>query len=128
MFKSTSRPSSKIGSSVPSFDDPFFQKEGELVPLKKSSIEQEDSTKLQKPYKRKRFGWAFMVASTMLGVGLTASTSIPVFVLGGIGLGFLFFVHPIHDRVVDLLGGKAYREQEKLLEQENIQEDQKYLP
>lgn len=99
------------------FEDPFFYKEEDQYPVvsqRPTELVQPES--VEKKTKTKRFGWAFFLAFTMMGIGITASTEIPMGVLGGMGIGFLFFVHPIHDRVISMLSGKK------------SQEDQQYLP
>ena len=51
--------------------------------------------------KEKNYGWAFFVASIMVGLGFTATFDIPAFLFGGLALGFLFFVVPIYQKVME---------------------------
>ncbi len=53
--------------------------------------------------RKNKFGWAFFVCSIMMGVALTATMETPFFILAGIGLGFLFFVDPIYNKVMDFI-------------------------
>lgn len=54
------------------------------------------------PRSKKKYHWAFFLCTMFIGIGITATlpSSPPIGVLGGIGLGFLFFVDPIHDKVI----------------------------
>lgn len=53
--------------------------------------------------RKNKFGWAFFVCSVMMGVALTATLETPFFILAGIGLGFLFFVDPIYNKVMEFI-------------------------
>lgn len=54
------------------------------------------------PKKKNEYGWAFFLCSLFVGVGLflASSSLLPLFL--GLGFGFLFFVDPIYQRVIDL--------------------------
>lgn len=58
-----------------------------------------------KPEKKRNYGWAFFLASMFVGLGLSFTAPfwhhgppVPLFI--GIGIGFLFFVKPIHDKII----------------------------
>ena len=53
------------------------------------------------PRRKKKYNWAFFLCSLFLGIAITATLETPIGVLGGIGLGFLFFVDPIYDKLMD---------------------------
>ena len=57
--------------------------------------------------KKKKHNWAFFLASLFIGLGITATTEGPMGLFGGLGIGFLFFVDPIYDRVMRIVSGKA---------------------
>lgn len=63
----------------------------------------------QKPYKEskkknteeKNYGWAFFLCSLFIGAGLSGTFDSPFFATAGLGIGFLFFVKPIYEKVMD---------------------------
>ncbi|MFK7972033.1 MAG: hypothetical protein AB8F95_16820 [Bacteroidia bacterium] len=55
-----------------------------------------------KPARKNKHGWAFFLCSLFIGLGITATTEAPIGLFGGLGVGFLFFVDPIYQRVMDL--------------------------
>lgn len=57
--------------------------------------------KKAKKVRKNKFGWAFFLCSMMMGVALTATLETPFFILAGLGVGFLFFVDPIYNKVMD---------------------------
>ena len=59
-----------------------------------------------KPKKEKNYGWAFFLCSLFLGLGGTATTENPMFLFGGLGIGFLFFVEPIYKKVINIFKDK----------------------
>lgn len=61
---------------------------------------------VQPGVKKKKYNWAFFLASMFIGLGITATTGGPFGLFGGLGVGFLFFVDPIYDRVMRIVKGK----------------------
>lgn len=53
--------------------------------------------------KERRFGWAFFLASMFIGLGVTTVSSEPIALFLGMGIGFLFFVDPIYDKMMDII-------------------------
>ncbi|MEL6675099.1 MAG: hypothetical protein AAFR61_23020 [Bacteroidota bacterium] len=51
--------------------------------------------------RKNKYGWAFFVSSMFIGVGLTASMGHPLPLFLGMGVGFLFFVDPIYEKVME---------------------------
>ncbi|MCB9232285.1 MAG: hypothetical protein H6581_11510 [Bacteroidia bacterium] len=103
-----------LKTSHANLDDPFFYQGEENVP----QVYQQETQISETPVKDKpvkRHSWAFFLASMFLGVGVTATTEVPLGVFVGMGLGFLFFVPTIYDRVLGIIGGKKYREEQKYL-------------
>gem|GEM_PF-2180093 len=49
-----------------------------------------------------KYGWAFFLASMFIGLGMTATFDHPFFLFGGMGLGFLFFVDPFYNKVMEI--------------------------
>lgn len=60
-----------------------------------------ESQTVQKPEKEKKYNWAFFCASMFMGIALGEMMNVDSFVLFGIGGGFLFFVDPIYQKVMD---------------------------
>ncbi|MEM6806713.1 MAG: hypothetical protein AAF696_35255 [Bacteroidota bacterium] len=58
------------------------------------------ATKVKKVRKNK-FGWAFFLCSMFLGIALTATLETPFYIMAGMGVGFLFFVDPIYEKVME---------------------------
>jgi hypothetical protein len=56
-----------------------------------------------KEKKKNKYGWAFFLCSLFIGLGITATFDAPMGLFAGLGIGFLFFVDPIYDRVMDAL-------------------------
>lgn len=56
-----------------------------------------------KTERKNKFGWAFFLASLFLGLGITATLETPMGLFAGLGIGFLFFVDPIYNKVMDWL-------------------------
>ncbi|MDX2283196.1 MAG: hypothetical protein NW241_03505 [Bacteroidia bacterium] len=54
-----------------------------------------------KQEERPNYGWAFFLATMFSGIAVTATFDTPAGVLLGMGLGFLFFVDPIYQKVMD---------------------------
>lgn len=59
------------------------------------------SQTVQKPEKEKKYNWAFFCASMFMGIALGEMMNVDSFVLFGMGIGFLFFVDPIYQKVMD---------------------------
>lgn len=53
--------------------------------------------------KEKKYHWAFFLCMLFLGVGVTATTDHPIGVMWGLGFGFLFFVDPIYQKVMQII-------------------------
>lgn len=51
----------------------------------------------------KRCQWSFFLSSVFISCGICTLTEHPVSIFLGIGLGFLFFVDPICQRILDLI-------------------------
>ncbi len=51
--------------------------------------------------KKKHYGWAFFLASMFTGIAIGEALDMGSFVLFGMGMGFLFFVDPIYQKVMD---------------------------
>ncbi len=49
---------------------------------------------------KNKYGWAFFLCSLFIGLGITASTAHPLGLFAGLGIGFLFFVDPIYEKVM----------------------------
>ncbi len=60
------------------------------------------SSKVRKE-EEKRYGWAFFLASLFTGLGITTITDVPVALFVGLAVGFLFFVDPIYDKVMEII-------------------------
>ncbi len=50
-----------------------------------------------------RYGWAFFLCSLFVGLGFTAMTEAPLPLFLGLGIGFLFFVDPIYEKVMKII-------------------------
>lgn len=96
------------------FDDAQYDMEAEVnIPrLEQTSVEAEETRRRRrkkpprvKKERKNKFGWAFFLCSMFMGIAITATTGIPAGVLGGIGVGFLFFVDPIYEKVMDKIEG-----------------------
>lgn len=93
------------------FDDARYDMEAEInIPrLEQTTVEAAATrerwgkkAKVKKERKNK-FGWAFFLSSMFIGIGITATTSAPLGIFMGMGIGFLFFVDPIYNKVMDLI-------------------------
>ena len=51
--------------------------------------------------KPKKYNWAFFCASMFLGIGIGEAIGVDSAVLFGMGIGFLFFVDPIYQKVMN---------------------------
>ncbi len=51
--------------------------------------------------KEPKYNWAFFLACLFIGLGFTATFKAPIGLFAGLGLGFLFFVDPIYQKVMD---------------------------
>lgn len=54
-----------------------------------------------KKKKEEKYNWAFFLASLFVGVGLSRIFHVQAFVMFGLAGGFLFFVDPIYDKVME---------------------------
>lgn len=57
----------------------------------------------RKKTKEKKYNWAFFLASLFIGLGVTATFDAPFGLFAGLGIGFLFFVDPIYEKVMQRL-------------------------
>lgn len=55
----------------------------------------------QKKKKEGTYNWAFFLASLFVGVGLSRVFHVQAFVMFGLAGGFLFFVDPIYEKVME---------------------------
>lgn len=53
--------------------------------------------------RKNKYGWAFFLCSLFLGLGITATFESPLGLFGGLGIGFLFFVDPIYEKMMSLI-------------------------
>lgn len=53
--------------------------------------------------KEPKYNWAFFLASLFIGIGITATFGTPFGLFMGLGLGFLFFVDPIYEKIMQRL-------------------------
>lgn len=51
--------------------------------------------------KPKKYNWAFFCASLFIGLGVGISVENPALLMIGMGVGFLFFVDPIYQKLMD---------------------------
>lgn len=58
----------------------------------------QDNRRGEKP---KKYNWAFFVACMFMGIGLSKIVHNPAMVMMGMSVGFLFFVDPIYQKVMD---------------------------
>ena len=59
--------------------------------------------KYHRPERKNKYGWAFFLCSMFIGLGFTTVSELaPLPLFLGLGVGFLFFVDPIYNRVMDL--------------------------
>ena len=61
---------------------------------------QNKKTKVKKERKNK-YGWAFFLCSLFIGLGITATTEAPLPLFVGLGVGFLFFVDPVYEKLME---------------------------
>ncbi|RMG23169.1 MAG: hypothetical protein D6730_14980 [Bacteroidetes bacterium] len=54
-----------------------------------------------KANKEPKYNWAFFLASLFIGIGFTATFGPPLGIFLGLGIGFLFFVDPIYEKIMD---------------------------
>ena len=54
-----------------------------------------------KKVRKNKFGWAFFLCSLMMGLALTATLETPFFLFAGLAFGFLFFVDPIYNKLME---------------------------
>ncbi|MEO0472533.1 MAG: hypothetical protein AAF206_23145 [Bacteroidota bacterium] len=67
-------------------------------------VEIEREQPVGKKKKRKnKYGWAFFLCSMFLGLAFIPFVQPPTSIMAGLGIGFLFFVDPIYDKVMDLI-------------------------
>ncbi|MEM7658487.1 MAG: hypothetical protein AAF399_20335 [Bacteroidota bacterium] len=59
--------------------------------------------KARKAAQEDNYGWAFFLSSMFLGVGVTTLLDHPIGVMMGMAIGFLFFVKPFYQKVMDLI-------------------------
>ena len=52
--------------------------------------------------KKKKYNWAFFLASFFIGMAFTTVSDSPLPMFIGMGIGFLFFVDPIYQRVLGI--------------------------
>ena len=50
-----------------------------------------------------RYGWAFFLCSMLIGLGITIPSDGPTALFIGMGIGFLFLVDPIYDKVIQAI-------------------------
>ncbi|MDX2248365.1 MAG: hypothetical protein SF052_16395 [Bacteroidia bacterium] len=92
-------------------DDKKYNAEAPVVLPRTQNAESENTASRRKtrevPREKKqtknKYGWAFFLSSLFLGVGITATTELPMGIFAGLSIGFLFFVDPIYDRVMDMI-------------------------
>lgn len=92
-------------------DDKKYNAEASVVIPRTQNQENENTTTRRKTretpketsQRKNRYGWAFFLSSLFLGVGITATTELPMGIFAGLSIGFLFFVDPIYDRVMDMI-------------------------
>lgn len=53
--------------------------------------------------RKNKYGWAFFLCSLFLGLGLTATLEHPLPLFAGLGIGFLFFVDPIYEKIMSII-------------------------
>jgi hypothetical protein len=53
--------------------------------------------------RKNKYGWAFFLCSMFIGLGITASLGHPLGLFLGLGIGFLFFVDPIYEKVMSII-------------------------
>lgn len=59
--------------------------------------------RIRQKTKKKTYNWAFFLASFFIGLGITATFDTPIGLFSGLGVGFLFFVDPIYEKVMERL-------------------------
>ena len=57
----------------------------------------------RKREKSNKYGWALFLCSLFVGLGFTATTEGPLPLFLGMGIGFLFFVDPIYEKVMRMI-------------------------
>lgn len=62
-----------------------------------------DQVESSKKKNKTPYAWAFFLCSLFLGLGFTATFEAPFGIMAGLGLGYLFFVPQIYDKVMRLL-------------------------
>lgn len=99
----------EVFEEVEAMDATHMDAEAEIV-LPRSSENETTTTQTrrrrrerpaERKFRKNKYGWAFFLCSMFLGIGITATTGAPMGVLGGMGVGFLFFVDPIYDKVMN---------------------------
>ena len=50
-----------------------------------------------------RYGWAFFLCSMLIGLGISIPSDGPTALFVGMGIGFLFLVDPIYDKVIQAI-------------------------
>lgn len=54
------------------------------------------------PKKKNKYGWAFFLAAMFSGLGISIATdTMPLGLFLGMAIGFLFFVDPIYEKVME---------------------------
>ena len=56
-----------------------------------------------KKVRKNKYGWAMFLCSLMLGLAGTATLNTPLYLFVGLGIGFLFFVDPIYNKVLEII-------------------------
>ena len=81
---------------IPKTKEDKLVRERELMRRRRRNIYNEGP-----PRRKKKYNWAFFLCSLFLGIAITVTLDTPIGVLGGLGLGFLFFVDPIYEKLMD---------------------------
>ncbi|MEZ4825039.1 MAG: hypothetical protein R3C61_01915 [Bacteroidia bacterium] len=96
------------------FDDKKYDAEAQVV-IPQTQNREEEATKTrsknrnsaqEKPHRKNKYGWAFFLSSMFMGVGITATLDTPLGIFVGLSIGFLFFVDPIYERIMDAIEGR----------------------
>lgn len=64
--------------------------------------ERKERKKMEKADQPKKYNWAFFVASCCFGMIGPVAANEPATIFLGAGIGFLFFVDPIYERVISI--------------------------
>ena len=71
--------------------------------LQSRTTHQRRQRRVKRKTKEKKYNWAFFLASLFIGLGVTATFDAPFGLFAGLGIGFLFFVDPIYEKVMQRL-------------------------